>query len=109
MRNNNNSIPTMITVTSCGVGLLNGYSDKEGGLPNSVVHGVVGLSGLLGSIASMRKNDFKCGSNLVALFISGPLVMSMYFGIGHFSGKAIRHTQDLYQHMDNTNEKINKE
>lgn len=77
---------------SCwGTGIMDGYISKEGGLPNTLVLGVIGLSGLITGIATLRRS-----SDVIASFIASPVIMGSVYGVGNLTGKAMRHTRELY-------------
>ena len=83
---------------------MDGFTSNEGGLPNTVVHGVVGLSGVIAGIASMRYSKTIRGSDLIGSMVAGPVVMATVYGVGNLTGRAARHTTDLYSSDQMTQE-----
>lgn len=86
----------LIGFSSWGVGMMDGFSSKEGGIPNTVTYGVVGLSGLFTGIASLRYVKPIRWSDLIGSMVAGQVIMGTVYGVGNLSGHAIRHTRDLY-------------
>ncbi len=86
--------------TNWSVGLLNGYNVKEGGVPNGIKYGTMGLTTfagmikVLGNMDNVKINHITGGQKLAGLFIGVPLVVGTNFCVGHHMGKAIRWTRD---------------
>jgi hypothetical protein len=89
------------------VGLINGYKQKENGLPNNIKYGTMGITTSLAMIRSLAEwdkppkitNSFISaaptpGQKIFGLFIGVPIVMGMNFCVGHHLGKAIRYAED---------------
>ena len=91
-------------ISSWGVGIMDGFTSNEGGLPNTVVHGIVGLSGVIAGIASLRYSKPIRGSDLMGSMVAGPVVMATVYGVGNLTGRAARHTTDLYSSDQMTQE-----
>ena len=83
----------LVRLTNGLVGGLNGYNNKEGGLPYHMSGGSIALSGLLASVAIFDKSVTNV-RGLAGVLVAGPLVMGMIFGMGHLTGEAIRYTKD---------------
>ena len=98
MMNNNihKKMAPLFGFSSWGVGIMGGFSSKEGGIPNTITYGVVALSGLSTGIASLRYVKPIRWSNLIGSMVAGPVIMGTVYGVGNLSGHAIRHTRDLY-------------
>lgn len=102
---------TLCGISSWGVGTMDGYSSKDGGLPSDIVLGIVGVSGIIGGIASLRHSKPIRGSELMGSMVAGQVVMATVYGVGNLTGRAARYTRDLYssdqmmQDKEETNDK----
>ena len=90
---------SLLTVlTNWTVGVINGYKQKENGLPNGIKYGTLGVTSFMGMIRVLGNFDtvIKATSSqkLAGLFIVVPVVMGTNFCIGHHLGKAIRYVED---------------
>jgi hypothetical protein len=83
----------LVRLTNGLVGGLNGYNNKEGGLPYHMSGGSIALSGLFTTISVFDKSVIKAGG-LGGALLAGPIVMGIIFGMGHLTGEAIRYTKD---------------
>jgi hypothetical protein len=91
--------------TNWAVGLINGYKQKENGLPNGIKYGTMGITTSVAMIKTLGNWDTPSAKNMMSatitpgqklfgLFIGVPLVMGMNFCVGHHMGKAIRFAED---------------
>jgi hypothetical protein len=86
--------------TNWAIGLINGYKQKENGLPNDIKYGTIGVTTTVAMIKTLANFDtpniikMTSGQKLAGLFIGVPLVMGMNFCVGHHMGKAIRWVED---------------
>jgi hypothetical protein len=91
--------------TNWGVGVINGYTHKENGLPNDIKYGTIGLTTCLSifkgighlepsSILSRNISNIPLGQRLAGLCIGIPLLIGANFCLGHGMGKAIRYAKD---------------
>jgi hypothetical protein len=90
--------------TNWAVGLINGYKQKEDGLPNGIKYGTLGITTFMAMIKTLGHMDTSSkaiintgitpGQKLFGLFIGVPLVMGTNFCVGHHLGKAIRYAED---------------
>lgn len=88
--------------TNWAVGLINGYKQKENGVPNGIKYGTMGITTSIAMIKTLAEFDSPNiirvgatpGQKLAGLFIGVPLVMGMNFCVGHHMGKAIRWAED---------------
>jgi hypothetical protein len=86
--------------TNWAVGLINGYKQKENGLPNDIKCGTIGVTTTIAMIKTLANFDtpniikMTSGQKMAGLFIGVPLVMGMNFCVGHHMGKAIRWAED---------------
>jgi hypothetical protein len=91
--------------TNWAVGLINGYKQKENGLPNGIKYGTMGITTSVAMFKTLGSWDTPSAKNLLSttitpgqklfgLFIGVPLVMGMNFCVGHHMGKAIRFAED---------------
>lgn len=93
--------------TNWAVGLINGYKQTDGGLPNNIKYGTLGITTSVAMIKTLGNwdtptkvtNNFISaaptpGQKLFGLFIGVPIVMGMNFCVGHHMGKAIRWSED---------------
>ena len=93
--------------TNWAVGLINGYKQKENGLPNGIKYGTMGITTSVAMIKTLANLDTPTkvtnnfisaaptpGQKLFGLFIGVPIVMGMNFCVGHHMGKAIRWAED---------------
>ena len=82
------------------VGLINGYKQKDNGLPNGIKYGTMGITTfssmikVIGSFDTPNLMKVTSGTKLGALFIGVPIIMGTNFCIGHHLGKAIRYAED---------------
>ena len=90
--------------TNWTVGVLNGYNVKDGGIPNGIKYGTMGLTTFAGMFKVLANaNDVKlhhhitAGQKLAGLFIGVPLLVGTQFCIGHHMGKAIRWSGDTHE------------
>lgn len=91
--------------TNWAVGLINGYKQKENGVPNSIKYGTMGITTSILMLKTLGSWDMPVAKNFISpsvtpgqklfgLFIGVPLVMGMNFCAGHHMGKAIRWAED---------------
>jgi hypothetical protein len=90
--------------TNWAVGVINGYKQKENGLPNNIKYGTIGLSTFMTMFKTLGYLDTPVykkfisattpGQKLAGLFIGIPLIMGTNFCVGHHMGKAIRYAED---------------
>lgn len=86
--------------TNWAVGLINGYKQKENGLPNGIKYGTMGLTTAIGMFKGLGNFDvpnlshITAGQKLFGLFVGVPLVIGANFCVGHHMGKAIRWAED---------------
>lgn len=91
--------------TNWAVGVINGYKQKENGLPNNIKYGTIGLSTFMTMFKTLGYLDTSVnkkfisatttpGQKLAGLFIGIPLIMGTNFCVGHHMGKAIRYAED---------------
>jgi len=91
--------------TNWAVGLINGYKQKENGLPSGIKYGTMGVTTSVAMIKTLANWDTPSAKNLLSstitpgqklfgLFVGVPLVMGMNFCVGHHMGKAIRFAED---------------
>jgi len=91
--------------TNWAVGLINGYKQKENGLPNGIKYGTMGITTSVAMFKTLANWDTPSAKNLLSstitpgqklfgLFVGVPLVMGMNFCVGHHMGKAIRFAED---------------
>jgi hypothetical protein len=86
--------------TNWTVGLLNGYKQKENGLPNDIKYGTMGLTtfaGILKVLGNFDKytNTARTPGQLAsALLLGVSLAIGANFCLGHHMGKAIRYVED---------------
>ena len=82
------------------VGLINGYKQKDNGLPNGIKYGTMGITTLstvvkaLGNFDKPNIMKMTSGQKLGGLFIGIPFIMATNFCVGHHLGKAIRYAED---------------
>jgi hypothetical protein len=92
-------------LTNWAVGLINGYKQKENGLPNNIKYGTMGITTTVAMFKTLANWDTPAAKNLISatitpgqklfgLFVGVPLVMGMNFCVGHHMGKAIRWAED---------------
>jgi hypothetical protein len=93
--------------TNWAVGLINGYKQKENGLPSGIKYGTMGITTSVAMFKTLANWDTPAkvtngfisavptpGQKLFGLFVGVPLVMGMNFCVGHHMGKAIRFAED---------------
>jgi hypothetical protein len=90
--------------TNWAVGAMNGYTQKENGLPNGIKYGTIGITTFIGMCKTLGNWDTPIATNLIStitprqklagLFIGAPLIMAANFCVGHHMGKAIRFVED---------------
>ena len=91
--------------TNWAVGLINGYKQTDGGLPNNIKYGTMGITTSVAMIKTLGNWDTPVAKNMMSatitpgqklfgLFIGVPIVMGMNFCVGHHMGKAIRWSED---------------
>jgi hypothetical protein len=90
--------------TNWAVGLINGYKQKENGLPNGIKYGTMGITTFVSMIRVLGHMDTSSkgiintgatpGQKLFSLFVGVPLVMGANFCVGNHMGKAIRWAED---------------
>lgn len=85
----------LVRLTNVLVGGLNGYNNKEGGLPYHISGGSIALSGLLASAGLLDKSVTNV-RGLAGVLVAGPLIMGMMFGMGHLTGEGVRYTKDTF-------------
>ncbi len=87
------------------VGLINGYKQKDNGLPNSIKYGSMGVTTSILMLNTLGSWDMPVakkyisltvtpGQKLAGLFIGVALIVGMNFCAGHHMGKAIRWAED---------------
>ncbi len=82
------------------VGLINGYKQKENGLPNDIKYGTMGVTTITTMMRTLANFDrpevirATSGQKIAGLFIGVPLLMATNFCVGHHLGKAIRWAED---------------
>jgi hypothetical protein len=92
-------------LTNWAVGLINGYKKTDGGLPNNIKYGTMGITTSVAMFKTMANWDTPVaksimsapitpGQKLFGLFIGVPFVMGMNFCVGHHMGKAVRWAED---------------
>ena len=87
-------------ITNWAVGLINGYKQKENGLPNNIKYGTLGVTTFVAMLKTLGNFDapsvvrMTAGQKMAGLFIGVPLVMGTNFCVGHHMGKAIRWAED---------------
>ncbi len=90
-------------ITNWAVGAINGYVQKENGLPNSIKYGTIGITTFMGMIKVWSKidplkesliNSLTPRQKLLSFFIASSIVMTTQFYIGHHMGKAVRFAED---------------
>jgi hypothetical protein len=87
-------------ITNWAVGLINGYKQKENGLPNDIKYGTLGVTTFVAMLKTLGNFDapsvvrMTTGQKMAGLFIGVPLVMGTNFCVGHHMGKAIRWAED---------------
>jgi hypothetical protein len=83
--------------TNWAVGAINGYKQKENGLPNGIKYGTLGLSTLVG-MAKVLGTEFsqsvRPAHKLAAGFIAMPVIVGTTFCLGHHLGKAVCYAED---------------
>jgi hypothetical protein len=83
------------TITTWAVGLINGYKQKENGLPNQIIYGTMGAASIVNMMKVIGVSTLKPPGILMGgLFIGVPLVVGTTFCVGHHFGKAIRWAED---------------
>jgi hypothetical protein len=86
--------------TNWAVGLINGYKQKDNGLPNDIKYGTMGITTFASMMRTLANFDAPeviratSGQKMAGLFIGVPLVMATNFCVGHHLGKAIRYAED---------------
>ena len=91
--------------TNWAVGVINGYKQKEDGLPNAIKYGTIGITTFMGMIKTLGNWDTHATKNLISstitpgqklfgLFIGVPVVLAANFCVGHQMGTAIRFAED---------------
>ena len=91
--------------TNWAAGLINGYKQKENGLPSGIKYGTMGVTTFMGMVKvlghmdtsssmSMINTGATPGQKLFGLFIGVPILMGANFCVGHHMGKAIRWAED---------------
>ena len=80
-------------ITTWAVGMLNGYTSKENGLPASIKYTTISITSIL---SGFRMIEPKMPSSLVltSFFIISPLMVGSLFCIGTQIGKGIRYVED---------------
>ncbi len=86
--------------TNWAVGVINGYKQKENGLPNGIKYGTMGLTTAIGMFKGLGNFDtptlshITAGQKLFGVFVAVPIVIGANFCVGHHMGKAIRWAED---------------
>ena len=86
--------------TNWAVGVLNGYKQKENGLPNGIKYGTMGVTTfasmirVIGNFGTPPITTYTAGQKMAGLFIAVPIVMATNFCVGHHLGKAVRYAED---------------
>jgi hypothetical protein len=83
--------------TNWAVGAINGYKQKENGLPNGIKYGTLGLSTLVGTIKVLGSEfspSVRPAHRLAGIFIGVPVLVGTTFCLGHHLGKAVRYAED---------------
>ncbi len=85
--------------TNWTVGVLNGYMQKDGGLPRGISYGTMGVTTFTMMIRMFGNLD-ETNVNLsprqkfVGMCIAAPLIIATNFCVGHHLGKAISYVKD---------------
>lgn len=96
---------SLTVFTNWAVGVINGYKQKENGLPASIKYGTLGITTTMSMFKVLAQWDTPAAKNIISatvtpgqkvagLFIGVPLVMGMNFCLGHHMGKAVRWAED---------------
>lgn len=84
--------------TTLSVGVLNGYTKNEHGLPNKIKYGTLGITIFSATVKIIAKEILEFGKcpigRTLGICISTPILMGMHFCMGHHMGKAIRYIED---------------
>jgi hypothetical protein len=86
--------------TNWSVGVLNGFKQKENGLPNGIKYGTMGVTTFAAMIKTLANFDSSSlvkvtsGQKLAGLFIGVPILMATNFCVGHHFGKALRYSEE---------------
>lgn len=86
--------------TNWAVGVINGYKQKENGLPNGIKYGTIGITTFTsiikvwGNLNTPAISNIPPGQKLAGLFIIVPFLMASNFCVGHHMGKALRYAED---------------
>ena len=85
--------------TNWTVGVLNGYKQKDGGLPRGISYGTMGVTTftmMLRMFGKFEDVDVKLSprQKIVGICIAAPLIMATNFCVGHHLGKAISYVKD---------------
>ncbi len=89
---------SLSVLSNWGIGILNGYSHKEGGIPTSIKYTAMSVTSflhamrILGASTSIKPNPSP-GLLLSSILIGTPLIMGASFCVGTHFGKAIEHVQ----------------
>jgi hypothetical protein len=85
--------------SSWAIGALNGYTQKEGGLPAGIKYNIMGLTTIVGAIRVLglqpqpiRDPRALLGNMLVAV----PLLVGTSFCLGNSVGKGVRLVEDRH-------------
>jgi hypothetical protein len=84
--------------TNWSVGVLNGFKQKENGLPNGIKYGTMGVTTFAAMIKVLANFDTPSlvkatsGQKMAGLFIGVPMLMATNFCVGHHFGKALRYS-----------------
>ena len=75
------------------IGVLNGYTSKENGLPTSIKYSTISIASM---ISGFRMIEPKMPPSLVLMsfFVVSPLMVGSLFCIGTQMGKGIRYIED---------------
>jgi hypothetical protein len=85
-------------ITNWAVGIINGYKQKENGLPNGIKYGTIGVTSVatmmraLANIPSIPK--ITPGQSMAGIFIGVPFIIGTNFCVGNYLGKALRYAED---------------
>lgn len=102
--------------TNWAVGLINGYKQKENGLPNGIKYGTIGVTTFVAMIKTLAHMDKSSSMSMIntgatpvqkmaglgatpvqkmaGLFIGVPIFMLSNFCVGNHFGEAIRWAED---------------
>lgn len=77
------------------IGILNGYTLKENGLPNSIKYGTMVLASgihIVKDLGNFTKPIPK--TTMVGVFVAIPIMIGATFCVGNYLGKGVRYAKD---------------